>query len=125
MKLEEEDWKVVWLSFINHNIYNEHSHCRHPTLPEDYETNFSYVSPAATQALQDLLESTSHNACLFLHGTHTNGNKAANGMAHARANKRLFRTVTGRFFYLYSPFNSPLFLWISADLFQKEEQLWT
>jgi len=54
-KLPEEEWKVVWYSFIPHNIYNEHSTCRHPELPEDYEPHFFGVSSDAVEALQDLL----------------------------------------------------------------------
>jgi len=101
LDLEEKEWRVVWKSFINHNIYNEHSMCRHRTLPEDYEQNFTFVSASAIDDLQDLVDSVAQDSNLFLHKTNTNINESANGMGHARANKRLNRTITGMFCVVY------------------------
>lgn len=106
MKLNAQAWRLVWLSFLNHNCYGEHSQCRHLTLDEDHVPYFSGLSPRAITALQGLIESIANMSSLFLHKTHTNGNESVNGMGHSRANKRLNRDITGEVITSFSLLSS-------------------
>ena len=68
-------------------------------------TNRNYIflgtSKEVITQVQDILMDIAGESSLFLHGTHTNCNESMNGAGHSRVNKRLHRSVSGKFLVLF------------------------